>query len=93
MVLHKTVIAHISQTFSREVAIFLPDEGVLKVYATSPDLQIGENELAVATWAYEHGQLAGRGTDTLPDAPMRCLPLKTTRGAIGVLGVKPERIE
>lgn len=85
----KTVTAHISQTFSREVAIFLPDEGVLKVYATSPGLHIGENELAVATWAYEHGQLAGRGTDTLPDAPMRCLPLKTTHGAIGVLGVKP----
>ncbi len=35
----KTVIAHISQTFSREVAIFLPDEGVLKVYATSHGLR------------------------------------------------------
>ena len=52
-------------------------------------MQIGENELAVATWAFEHGELAGRGTDTLPDAPIRCQPLKTTRGVIGVLGVKP----
>ena len=85
----QTVITHISQTFSREVAIFLPDEAVLKVVATTPGLSTGENDLAVATWVFEHGQLAGRGTDTLPDAPMRCLPLKTTRGVIGVLGVKP----
>jgi two-component system, OmpR family, sensor histidine kinase KdpD len=85
----ETVIAHISQTFSREVAIFLPEAGVLDVYATSHGLEIGENELAVATWSFEHGQLAGRGTDTLPDAPMRCQPLKTMRGVVGVLGVKP----
>ena len=32
---------------------------------------------------------AGRGTDTLPDASMHYQPLKTTRGVIGVLGVKP----
>jgi two-component system, OmpR family, sensor histidine kinase KdpD len=85
----QTVITHVSQTFSREVTIFLPDEGVLKVYAATPGLSTAENELAVATWAFEHAQLAGRGTDTLPDAKMRCVPLKTTRGVIGVLGVKP----
>jgi two-component system sensor histidine kinase KdpD len=50
---------------------------------------VAENELAVATWTFEHGQLAGRGTDTLPDASMHYQPLKTTRGVIGVLGVKP----
>ena len=27
---------------------------------------LNENELAVATWAFQHGQPAGRGTDTLP---------------------------
>ena len=62
---------------------------MLKVYAATPGLSTGENDLAVAIWVFEHGRLAGRGTDTLPDAPMRCLPLKTTRGVIGVLGVKP----
>ncbi len=50
---------------------------------------MAENELAVATWTFEHGQLAGRGTDTLPDASMHYQPLKTTRGVIGVLGIKP----
>lgn len=85
----KTVIDHISQTFSREVALFLPENDLLKVFAASPGLHIGENELAVATWAFEHGEFAGRGTDTLPEIGIRCQPLKTTRGAIGVLGVKP----
>jgi len=50
---------------------------------------VAENELAVATWAFEHGQQAGRGTDTLPDASMHYRPLKTTRGLIGVLGIMP----
>jgi two-component system sensor histidine kinase KdpD len=85
----KTIVAHIGQTFSREVAIFLPEGSSLKVFTTSPGLSVTDNELAVATWAFDHSQIAGRGTDTLPDAPMRCQPLITTRGVIGVLGVKP----
>ena len=41
----KTIIAHISQTFSREVAIFLPDGNLLKAFAVSPGLAISDNEL------------------------------------------------
>ncbi len=85
----KTIITHISQTFSRDVVIFLAEGDELKVYATSPGMQVDENQLAVATWAYNHGQQAGRGTDTLTDALIRCIPLKTTRGVIGILAVKP----
>lgn len=85
----ETIIDHISQTFSREVAIFLPEDGNLKVYATSPGLLVGQNELAVASWTFEHDQLAGRRTDTLSDVAMRCQSLKTARGVIGVLGVRP----
>jgi two-component system sensor histidine kinase KdpD len=84
----KTIITHISQTFGRQVAIFLLSGNEMKLFAASPGLEVTGNELAVATWTFEHGQLAGHGTDTLPDATMRCLPLKTTRGVIGVLGVK-----
>ena len=87
----RTVISHIGQTFGREVAIFLPEEnGPLKLYAASPGLVVAENELAVADWVFKRSQSAGRGTDTLPDASMRYQPLKTTRGVVGVLAVKPE---
>jgi two-component system sensor histidine kinase KdpD len=50
---------------------------------------VSEIELAVAVWAYEHDQQAGRGTHTLPHASMLYHPLKTTRGMLGVLGIKP----
>ena len=86
----EAIITHISETFGREVAIFLPEEEItLKVYASSPGVVIADNEMAVATWSYQRGQVAGRGTDTLPEASMRYQPLKTTRGVVGVLGVKP----
>jgi two-component system sensor histidine kinase KdpD len=85
------VLAHVSQTFSREVAVLLPESshGVLRPHASSPGFEVDENELAVATWAFEHGQPAGRSTDTLPAASARYLPLKTARGVVGVMGVKP----
>jgi len=85
----KTIIDHISKIYSREVAIFLPETDELKLYMASQGLSVAENELAVANWAFEHGQQAGRGTDTLPDASMHYQPLKTTRGVIGVLAIKP----
>jgi two-component system sensor histidine kinase KdpD len=85
----QAAISHVGQTFSREVAVFLPVKDTLKVYALSPGLDISDNEQAVAVWVFEHGQEAGRGTETLPEASMRYQPLKTTRGVVGVLGVKP----
>jgi two-component system sensor histidine kinase KdpD len=85
----QTAIDHIGQTFSREVAVFLPVNGILKTFASSPGVAVSDNDLAVADWVYEHGQVAGRGTDTLPEAAMHYQPLKTTHGVVGVLGVKP----
>ncbi len=85
----QAAIAHVGQTFGREVAIFLREGNSAKVFSTSPGLKISENDLAVADWTFEHGQTAGRGTETLPQAAMRYQPLKTTRGVVGVLGVKP----
>jgi two-component system sensor histidine kinase KdpD len=89
----RTVIDHITETFSREAAIFLPvveSQKTLKLLAHSPDFIPDENETAVATWAFEHGQAAGRGTNTLPAAQSRYLPLKTAKGVMGVLGVRPQ---
>lgn len=83
------VISHIGEVFGREVAIFLPENDQVRTFASSSNYQPDASELAVAVWAYEHDQPAGRGTDTLPAAPLRCQPLKTARGLVGVLGVRP----
>ena len=84
-----SIFAHIGQIFGREVAIFLPEGRRVKTFASTPGYTPDEHELAVANWAFEHGQPAGRGTDTLPAAPLRCQPLKTARGLVGVLGLRP----
>jgi two-component system sensor histidine kinase KdpD len=85
----RIIVSHIGQAFGREVAIFLPQNGRLHLFSSSPGYQPDENEIAVAVWAYEYDQPAGRGTDTLPAASIRCQPLKTPNGIVGVLGVHP----
>ena len=83
------VLRHVGETFGREAAVLLPHGGKLKPHALSPAFALEPNDLAVADWSFKHGQPAGRGTDTLGAARMRCLPLKTVRGVVGVLGVGP----
>jgi len=87
------IVSSIGQTFSRQVAIYLPEgqsEGPLRLFNPSVELEPDENEEALAGWVYEHGQPAGRGTDTLPAAQARYLPLKTAKSVVGVLGVRPK---
>jgi two-component system sensor histidine kinase KdpD len=84
------IISRIGQAFGREVVIFLPENGQVQPFASSPSYHPDENELAVASWAFEHNQPAGRGTDTLPAASIRCHPLGTSNGLVGVLGIHPK---
>jgi two-component system sensor histidine kinase KdpD len=87
----RTIVDNISQTFGRDVVIFLPEpgpNGLIKPVTQNLHYTPNENETAVASWAYLHGQPAGRGTDTLSASEARYIPLKTAQGTIGVLGVK-----
>jgi two-component system sensor histidine kinase KdpD len=86
----QAIISNVSETFGRQVALLLADSKTgLMPYETSSGFNLDENEIAVATWAFEHGQTAGRGTDTLPSAKARYLPLRTARGVLGVMGIGP----
>ncbi len=84
----RAVITHVGQIFNRQVAILLPEGETLVPYAMDSGFGFNEDERAVATWTFQHGQPAGRGTDTLPGADARYLPFKTAHGVVGVLGVK-----
>ncbi len=82
-------IRHIGEVFPSQVAVLLPDpDGGL---APWPGGQYGmdPNELGVSRWVYEHRQRAGLGTTTLPGASALYLPLIGSRGAVGVLGIRP----
>jgi two-component system sensor histidine kinase KdpD len=87
-ILH-TVVHQIAQIFSRESMIFLTREGKLEMQAANIEIPLDDIETAAMNWSYEHKQSAGRGTNTYPKAHLRYEPLKTPRGMIGILGVKP----
>ncbi len=82
------IIGHIGDVFGHKVAIFLPHDAQVRIFAHSPGYVPDENEVAVANWVFQHEQPAGPDTDTLPAASLRCQPLKTGRGMVGVLGVR-----
>jgi two-component system sensor histidine kinase KdpD len=73
---------------SRTVVLLTTAEGRLEE-APHPasTFSIDAKERAVAAWTLEHGQAAGKFTDTLPDAQGLYLPLQTSKTKLGVLGV------
>ncbi|HWR38084.1 MAG TPA: sensor histidine kinase KdpD [Patescibacteria group bacterium] len=90
-----------ADTLERPVALLLPEsDGRLgsrayylpgandgaPIIADNP-LVADAGEMAVAVWVYEHGQAAGRSTETLPGSSNLYLPLRTREKAVGVLGI------
>jgi two-component system sensor histidine kinase KdpD len=56
-----------------------------------PEDTLGSADLAAAKWTYENDRPAGRGADTLPGAKRLFLPIRTGRGAVGVVGLDCDR--
>ena len=85
-------VRHIAEVFGGGVAVLLPDgTGRLEVRSRIPaGFELNGNEFAVSQWVYEHGQMAGRGTATLPGAHAIYLPLLASRRTVGVLGIRPD---
>jgi two-component system, OmpR family, sensor histidine kinase KdpD len=74
------------------VVLLLPDQDSIVVKAGYPPEDIlDEADLAAAKWAWEHDRAAGRGSDTLPGARRLFLPMRTGRGAIGVIGIDSDK--
>jgi two-component system sensor histidine kinase KdpD len=79
----------VASVFRRPVRIYLPHGSLLEpVVSTTGEEAASAHQLAVATWAFEHGRVAGNATDTLPDAPALYLPLATPHATVGVLAVE-----
>jgi two-component system sensor histidine kinase KdpD len=82
---------HIEMLFDSHVVILLPGgEATLLPYGSDDAKRLlTEQEASVARWVYDHGQEAGLGTRTLPGSKGIYLPLLTSKGKTGVLGVYP----
>ncbi len=74
------------------VVLLLPEGGSIAVKAGYPPEDIlDKSDLAAAKWAWENNRPAGRGSDTLPGAKRLFLPMRTGRGATGVVGIDSDK--
>src|SRR5277367_317697 len=83
----------IQRTFRASAALLLPDAGgrlivnTPRTDAKRPGTALTV-ELGTAQWAFDKGQPAGFGTDTLPGSEVLYIPLRAPTQARGVLAVK-----
>ena len=61
----------------------------LTVHPSDSGLVLDADDIAVATWAFQHTSIAGYDTDTLHGSRLRYIPLQSSDKVIGILGVKP----
>ncbi len=82
---------HLGEVFSSEVWMLLPDGqgGLIQAPGITSTLPLDPKELEVALWVFAHGQSAGLGTETLSQAKAMYIPLVTSRGSVGVVGLFP----
>ncbi len=74
------------------VVLLLPEDGRLALKAGfPPEDRLDPADLAAAQWCFEKNQAAGRGADTLPGAKRLFTPMRTGRGAVGVIGIDSDR--
>lgn len=87
----KISVKHLSEVFNCNVLVLMPDKDLnLIPTGRHGDKQLDQKEQSVAQWVYELGQIAGYGTETLPDNKAIYIPLIGTKGPIGVLQVLPK---
>jgi two-component system, OmpR family, sensor histidine kinase KdpD len=74
------------------VVLLLPEDGTIVIKAGYPPEDIlDEADVAAAKWAWQNNRTAGRGSDTLPGAKRLFLPMRTGRGAIGIIGIDSDK--
>lgn len=83
-----TAARHLRETFNVESAVFVPgpDGNPRAAHGT-----LSDKDTAVVEWVWVHQRPAGAGTDTLPAATALAVPLRGSRGRVGVLALLPGR--
>jgi two-component system, OmpR family, sensor histidine kinase KdpD len=71
------------------ILIARPDGTLIPAPGTTSTFPLEAKERSVAEWVHGHGQMAGRGTNTLQGAGALWVPIRTARRKIGVLGLFP----
>ncbi len=88
----QTAIRHVADAVDAKVVILVlgGENGQLVPIGAEPDsFHPGAHDEAVARWVFDHGEIAGHGTATLPGSAGLYLPLVASHGSVGVLGLLP----
>ena len=91
----QVAVRYIAEIFDCQVAALLPDEaGKFKLHPAVGDLSsvIEKDivkEMTIARSAYETGQMAGWGTQTLPATEILYVPLHAADSTLGLLAMRP----
>jgi two-component system sensor histidine kinase KdpD len=82
------VVTHLARLLNAEVVMLMPEDGRLAPRAAfPPDSEFSDADLAAARWSWDADHPTGRGTDTLPGGRWLFVPIRTSRSAVGVIGV------
>ncbi|MBV9518324.1 MAG: sensor histidine kinase KdpD [Hyphomicrobiales bacterium] len=84
------VVSHVAKSVNGGALVLLGQKEELELSAAlPPEDALGPSEWAAARWSATRGEFAGWRTGTLPNAQLQFRPLRTSRGILGVIGVKP----
>jgi two-component system sensor histidine kinase KdpD len=84
------VVSHIAKTVGgASLALLGQGEELRLAAALPPEDTLSPSEWAAARWAATRGEAAGWRTATLPSIAFQFRPLRTSRGVLGVVGLKP----
>ena len=87
-----TTAYQIASMLKVRVVLLLPEQDSITVKAGyPPEDALDPSYIAAAKWAWDNNRPAGRGADTLPGAKRLFLPMRTSRGAVGVVGLDTDK--
>ena len=75
----------------RVVILLAENQSIVVKAGYPPEDTLGDSDIAAAKWAWENNRVTGRGSDTLPGAKRLFLPMRTGRGAVGVIGIDSDK--
>ena len=84
------VATQAAATSKGQSIVLLQKEGELAIMAgMPPEDHLGPADWTAARWSFNHGEIAGWNSETLPNARFQYYPLKTPHGIAGVVGIRP----
>jgi len=71
--------------------LFTGQDGMLRLWAkTGTEGEPDPHEMAVAEWAFAHGELAGAGTQTLANVKACFIPMRSEGDVVGLIGIEQQ---